>query len=93
MAMHPIIAFEANYSNLGMTNSTVMEDTLIKELSKLNQSDKIDLLEALWDSITSEPNQVAVPDHHITILEDRFKTLDEDTAKGKPWSIIREKYV
>ncbi len=63
-----------------------MEDTLIKELSKLNQSEKIDLLEALWDSITSEPNQVAV-------LEDRLKTLDEDTAQGRPWSIIREKYL
>ncbi len=56
-----------------------MEDTLIKELSKLNQSEKID--------------QVAVPNHHITILEERLKTLDEDGAKGRPWSIIRGKYL
>lgn len=70
-----------------------MEDTLIKELSKLNQSEKIDLLEALWGSVASEPNQIAVPDHHIAILEDRLNTLDEDTAKGRPWSIIRDQYV
>jgi putative addiction module component (TIGR02574 family) len=70
-----------------------MEDTLIKELSRLNKNEKIILVEALWDSIASDPEQVDVPEHHKSILEKRLQTLDEDTANGKPWDEVREKYL
>ncbi|MBD3614975.1 MAG: addiction module protein [Gracilimonas sp.] len=70
-----------------------MEDTLIKELSRLNKNEKIILVEALWDSIASDPDQVDVPAHHQTIIEKRLQTLKEDKANGKPWSEIRKKYL
>lgn len=70
-----------------------MEDTLIKELSRLNKNEKIILVEALWDSIASDPEQVGFPDHHKSILEERLQTLDEDIANGKSWDEIREKYL
>jgi putative addiction module component (TIGR02574 family) len=49
-----------------------MEKTLIKELSRLNKNEKLLLVEALWDSISSDPNEVEVPDHHKSILEKRL---------------------
>ena len=70
-----------------------MEDTLIKEISQLNKNEKIILVEALWDSIASDPEQVELPEHHKSILEERLKTLDEDQAKGKPWDEIRDNYL
>jgi putative addiction module component (TIGR02574 family) len=70
-----------------------MEDTLIKELSRLNKNEKIILVEALWDSIASDPEQVDVPEHHKSILEERLQTLDKDIANGKSWDKIREKYL
>ena len=70
-----------------------MEDTLIKELSRLNKNEKIMLVEALWDSITSDPEQVNFPEHHKSILEKRLQTLDEDTANGKSWDEVRGKYL
>lgn len=70
-----------------------MEDTLIKELSQLNKNEKIILVEALWDSIASDPEQIILPEHHQRILEERLQTLDGDTANGKPWDEIRQKYV
>lgn len=70
-----------------------MKDTLIKELTQLSKNEKIILVEALWDSIASDPEQVEVPDHHKTILESRLKTLKEDTASGKSWNEIRQKYL
>jgi len=70
-----------------------MEDTLIKELSRLNKNEKIILVEALWDSIASDPEQVDVPEHHKSILEERLKSLDNDTANGKSWDEIRDKYL
>lgn len=70
-----------------------MEDTLIKELSRLSKNEKIILVEALWDSIASDPEQVSFPDHHKSILEERLQTLDEDTANGKSWDEVRGKYL
>jgi putative addiction module component (TIGR02574 family) len=70
-----------------------MEDTLIKELSRLNKSEKIILVEALWDSIASDPEQVDVPEHHRSILEERLQTLDKDTSNGKAWDENRDKYL
>lgn len=70
-----------------------MEDALIKELSRLNKNEKIILVEALWDSIASDPEQVDVPEHHKSILEERLQTLDKDTTNGKLWGEIREKYL
>jgi putative addiction module component (TIGR02574 family) len=70
-----------------------LEDTLIKKLSRLNKNEKIILVEALWDSIASDPEQVDVPEPHISNLEERLQTLDKDTANGKSWDKIREKYL
>ncbi|MCH2450858.1 MAG: addiction module protein [Gracilimonas sp.] len=47
------------------------------------------LVEALWDSIASDPEQVGFPEHHKSILEERLQTLDEDTASGKSGDEVR----
>ncbi|MFA5668312.1 MAG: addiction module protein [Balneolaceae bacterium] len=69
-----------------------MEDTLIKEISRLNKKEKIALVGDLWDSIATDPEQIEMPEHHQTIVEERLQTLDEDAKSGKPWSEIRNKY-
>ena len=70
-----------------------MKDTLNKEIEKLNKSEKLLLVESLWDSIASEPEDVPLPEHHKAILDERLKTLDEDTEKGEPWSEFRRNYL
>lgn len=69
-----------------------MEKTLINELSQLNKNEKLLLVEALWDSIASDPEEVDVPDHHKSILEERLKTLEEDKKNGSSWKEVRQKY-
>lgn len=70
-----------------------MEKTLIDELSQLNKNEKLLLVEALWDSIASDPEKVDVPDHHKTILEKRLHTLEEDKKNGSSWNEVRQKYL
>lgn len=70
-----------------------MEKTLIQELSQLNKNEKMLLVEALWDSIASNPDQVEVPEHHKTILEERLKTLEQDKRNGSSWEEVRQKYL
>jgi putative addiction module component (TIGR02574 family) len=55
-----------------------MEKKLINELSQLNKNEKLLLVEALWDSIASDP------DHHKSILEQRLQTLEEE----KKWVFL-----
>jgi putative addiction module component (TIGR02574 family) len=51
------------------------------------------LVEALWDSIASNPDEVEVPEHHQTILEKRLKTLEQDKQNGVSWEEVRQKYL
>jgi putative addiction module component (TIGR02574 family) len=70
-----------------------MDDQLIKKLRKLNTNEKLLLVEALWDSIAEDPEQLAIPEHHKTILEARLQTLAEEKAHGSSWDELREKYL
>ena len=70
-----------------------MEKALINELSQLNKNEKLLLVEALWDSIASDPEEVDVPDHHKSILEQRLQTLEEDKKSGSSWKEVRQKYL
>lgn len=70
-----------------------MEDTLAKQIEKLDKSEKLLLVEALWDSIASEPEDVPLPEHHKSVLDERLKTLQEDTQKGMPWKEFRKNYL
>lgn len=70
-----------------------MEDTLTKQIDKLNKSEKLLLVETLWDSIASDPTDVPLPDHHKSVLDERLKTLDEDTEKGVSWDEFRKNYL
>jgi putative addiction module component (TIGR02574 family) len=70
-----------------------MEKSLINELSQLNKNEKLLLVEALWDSIASDPEEVEVPNHHKSILEQRLQTLEEDRKNGSSWEEVRQKYL
>jgi putative addiction module component (TIGR02574 family) len=70
-----------------------MEKTLIKELSRLNKNEKMLVVEALWDSIASEPDEVELPNQHKSILEDRLKTFEQDRCNGDSWKEVRQKYL
>jgi len=70
-----------------------MDKALIDELSQLKKSEKLILVEALWDSIASDPSEVEVPEHHKAIIKERLKTLEKDKKSGSSWEKIRQKYL
>ncbi len=70
-----------------------MDKALLDELSQLNKSEKLILVEALWDSIASDPSEVEIPEHHKTIIEERLKTVEQDKETGSSWEKVRQKYL
>jgi len=70
-----------------------MEKALLDQLSELNKSEKLILVETLWDSIVSDPSEVEVPEHHKSIIEERLKSLEKDQKSGTSWKEVRKKYL
>lgn len=70
-----------------------MNKSLLDELLQLNKSEKLILVEALWDSIASDPSEVEIPEQHKAIIEERLKTLEKDKETGSSWEEIRHKYL
>jgi len=50
------------------------------------------LVEGLWNFIASDSEEVEVPDHHKSVLEQRLKILEKDKTNGSSWKQIRQKY-
>lgn len=69
-----------------------MDKALIDELSQVKKSEKLILVEALWDSIASDPSEVEVPEHHKAIIEERLKTLEKDKKTGSSREKIRHPF-
>lgn len=63
----------------------------LSELDKLSTSERLQLVQDLWDSIAAEPESVPVTDAQKEELDRR---LDADQSKGDEsisWSKLRER--
>lgn len=55
-------------------------------LDTLSVSEKVRLLERVWDSLCSRSGDVQSPDWHQEVLEMRKRRLEEGQATVAPWS-------
>ncbi len=54
-------------------------------LNTLSVSEKVQLLERVWDSLCSKSGDVRSPDWHREVLETRKRRLEEGRATVSPW--------
>ena len=59
----------------------------LAELLKLPPEQRLDLIEALWDSLTPQPETVATPDWHCDVLLEREATEEADL--GDTWDVVK----
>ena len=57
-----------------------MTSDYFSELSKLPTSEKIHLVERLWDDIRKEHQQISVPNSHKQELDKRFQTFSPESS-------------
>ncbi len=53
----------------------------IDELKKLSSAERIQAMEALWDSMLYEGGEINTPEWHTRILEQRKKAIADGSAK------------
>lgn len=64
---------------------------MIKDLKRLPLSERIQLVEDLWDSIAEESPAMGLTPEHVAELDRRLDELERQPRSGTPWEIARER--
>lgn len=60
------------------------------DIQRMPLPDKIALLEALWNDLSSEPEQVEIPQWHKDILDQRLQAAEQGNVEIIDWEIAKE---
>ena len=58
-------------------------------VDRMSVSERLQLVEAIWDSIPESPEDLQVPDWHREELTRRLAAADADPARGIPWEELK----
>jgi len=62
------------------------------DLMKLDVSERLELIQELWDSIASDPNaasQVPLTDSERALLDERLREHRANPDAARPWAEVR----
>src|SRR5207248_6159084 len=65
----------------GMQETSIETPAGFNELPKAEQ---VRYLQALWDQISANPDEVPVPESHLRLAEDRLHRYREEPANARP---------
>jgi putative addiction module component (TIGR02574 family) len=65
--------------------------TAIQDLKRLPVSERIQLVEDLWDSIADDSPVMGLTPEYIAELDRRLDALEAQPKAGTPWEIARER--
>lgn len=68
-----------------------MKPLTLDEVLQLPVSERIRIVEAIWDSIADSPEAVELTDEQKAELDRRLESLEKDPNAGSPWSEVRER--
>jgi putative addiction module component (TIGR02574 family) len=64
-----------------------MEHTAIPEpagFADLSKAEQVRYLQALWDRIAEQPDELPVPESHLKLAEERFAEYRRDPTRARP---------
>ena len=65
------------------------DQSRIDDLLALPADRRLEIMEALWDSLTSSPANIPIPDWHREMLKERMAADDADPSAGQSWEEVR----
>jgi putative addiction module component (TIGR02574 family) len=60
------------------------------DIRKLSVSERIQLVEDIWDTIASSREEVALTDRQRHELDRRLDEYAKDPSAGRTWNVVRE---
>ena len=61
------------------------------EIQKLPVTDRLRLIEELWDSLENEADALPLPDWHRAEIDKRLDALDHGSSLGAVWDDVRRR--
>jgi len=70
-----------------------MNTSLLDEAKRLTVEERIELAEAIWDTVAEDATQSELPvsEEHRAALDSRLADFDADPAAGSPWPEVRSR--
>ena len=67
-------------------------NTLVKaDILSLSVSERIQLVEDIWDTIAEVPEAIGLSDEQKAELETRLDAYHKNPEEGAPWGMVRER--
>lgn len=63
----------------------------MSEILKLSVSERIQLVEDIWDSIAADPETLPLTDEQRAELDARIDDAEANPGAGQPWSEVRDR--
>jgi putative addiction module component (TIGR02574 family) len=70
-----------------------MNDNLRTQISNLSVSEKIILVEEIWDSIASQEKSFDLSDSQKNIVKERSSSFKNNPKLGRSWEEIRAEFL
>jgi len=66
-----------------------MNTQLLEQAAKLGVNERIELVEAIWDTVHESQNELPLTAAQIALLEQRLTAYRENPEAGSPWEEVR----
>jgi putative addiction module component (TIGR02574 family) len=66
-----------------------MSSPLLAAARKLSVTERIELAEAIWDTVAEEADAIPLSDELRTELDRRLADMEADPDAGSPWEEVR----
>ncbi len=61
----------------------------IPQLNSLSVADKLIIVGELWDEIIRQPENIPIPEWHVSELEQDYAAYQANPTKGKSWERVK----
>lgn len=80
-----------NYKLLLINHCNDMNNTSLSDIIRLSISERLQLVEDIWDSITAIPGAIPLTDEQKKELDRRLLEYKLQSGTGIPWDKVKEK--
>ena len=68
-------------------------DELREEISRLELSEQLLLVEDIWDTIASETESIELTENEKKIIDERLEAYHKNPDEGSPWDEVYKRIV
>jgi len=70
----------------------ILHDYNIEDILKLSKSERILIVEKIWDSIADDTEGSGLPKWKKQLIEERLAEYDKNKNKGEDWEYLKKRY-